>query len=377
MCDRKQQRGGHKRPSDKPVKKTFRGNRFTSDKNTDETSTSAKKLKNNEGDLTVSVDQCLRYCIVSFSIFAALQEILLCKYCKKEIKFNKYAEKGLGFDLEVICSCSERSRIPSSPKFVGKGGGYEINRRFVYVMRLLGVGFSGISTFLGLMDIGETLSKTGYYDIIEHIHIAVKAVSKVVFKTAVKLESEKNLEKNLPEKKLAVSGDGSWPKRGFSSLLGIVSLIGKYSNKIIDVIVKSSICKACEKWADQKDTPEFDAWFSEHQENDECNANHSGSAGKMEVEGVKEMFTRSVEQYGVMYEFYIGDGDTKTFKELSDLKPYGDELQVKKKECVLHVKKRMYRRAKEAKKQLTQVKKAKKALEKEAAEKEKKKKNPR
>jgi len=36
---------------------------------------------------------------------------------------------------------------------------------------------------------------------------------------------------------------------------------------------------------------------------------------------------------------------------------------VKKKECVLHVKKRMYRRAKEAKKQLTQLKKARKEVE--------------
>ena len=60
---------------------------------------------------------------------------------------------------------------------------------------------------------------------------------------------------------------------------------------------------------------------------------------------------------------YIGDGDTKTFKHLKDASPYGEELQVNKMECVLHVKKRMYKRAQNAKKQVTQQKKAQKILE--------------
>ena len=62
------------------------------------------------------------------------------------------------------------------------------------------------------------------------------------------------------------------------------------------------------------------------------------------------------------YENYIGDGDTKTFKNLKDAFPYGEELQVNKMECVLHVKKRMYKRARDAKKNLTQMKKTQKTL---------------
>ena len=80
----------------------------------------------------------------------------------------------------------------------------------------------------------------------------------------------------------------------------------------------------------------------------------------MEVEGVKEMFSRSIEKYSLMYEHYISDGDTKTFKQLVGSKPYSDDVIVKKKKCVLHVKKRLYKRGKEAKKQLTQIKKSEK-----------------
>ena len=45
---------------------------------------------------------------------------------------------------------------------------------------------------------------------------------------------------------LIVSCDGTGHKRGFSSLFGVTSLIGDFTGKIIDVLVKSSYCKACE-----------------------------------------------------------------------------------------------------------------------------------
>lgn len=205
---------------------------------------------------------------------------------------------------------------------------------------MLGVGFYGFLNFCGLMDISSSaLSVHGYYDCISHIYIATKAVVDQVFKKAAKEEQALNVEKGFPEDRLSVSGDGSWPKRGFQALLGLVSLIGKYSNKVIDVVVKSKICQACTNYAKKfpEDTPEFDAWFTEHCEKGECNRDHDGSAGLIEVEGVEEMFCSSEELFNVKYEFYIGDSDSKTFKNLEKIKPYGDRLKVKKKACVLHV----------------------------------------
>ncbi|KAG5880222.1 hypothetical protein JTB14_014727 [Gonioctena quinquepunctata] len=156
-------------------------------------------------------------------------------------------------------------------------------------MRLLGVGFYGLLNFCGLMDISATaLSITGYYKCIEQVYIALKAVSEIVLKKAAKEEQEKNKERGLPEDRLTVSGD------------------------------------------------EFDAWFTEHCEAGNCTRDHDGSAGLIEVEGVEDMFRRSVEQYGVMYEYYIGDGDSKTFKRLEESEPYGEAVKIKKKACVLH-----------------------------------------
>ena len=77
-----------------------------------------------------------------------------------------------------------------------------VNFSFVYSQNLL--------KFCGLMDISATaLSITGYYECIEPVNIALKAVSEIVFKEAAKEEQEKNKERGLPEDRLTVSGDGS------------------------------------------------------------------------------------------------------------------------------------------------------------------------
>ena len=169
-----------------------------------------------------------------------------------------------------------------------------------------------------------------------------------------------NEEEGHAADELTVSGDGSWARRGFSSLFGIVSLIGKYTNKLLDVVVKSRVCRGCLSRTGKTHTVEYAAWYDDHQEH--CDANHEGSSGKMKVDGMIEMFQRSEELYNIKYANYIGDGDPKTFKSLIDVNPYGEDLVIRKSECVLHVTKRLYKRGTEAKKKYAQLQKAKKQL---------------
>jgi len=53
----------------------------------------------------------------------------------------------------------------------------------------------------------------------------------------------------------------------------------------------------------------------------------------MEVVGILEMFMRSEALHSVKYINYIGDGDSKTYKGIVDVKPYGN-IPVVKKECI-------------------------------------------
>jgi len=217
-------------------------------------------------------------------------------------------------------------------------------------MRLLGVGLRGAMKFCGLMDLPPPVQQTTYDMIIENIHSAASSIVQLVLKQAVEKEQQEITKQNSSDdiKKLTVSGDGTWRKRGFTSLYGVVVLIGHLTGKVVDFIVKSAYCVECNYWNKHVNTEQYQEWKSNHEEN--CQANHVGSAGKMEVDAMRELFSRSVKKHGVMYIKYIGDGDSKTYTGLVNAKPYGDEIEIIKKECVGHVQKRMGTRLRECKK---------------------------
>lgn len=340
------------RPS-RTRKRSFHGNRFTDEGSTSNTSSSAAKLKkSNDPSFDVEVHNTGGYSFIHFfSVFSMLSQWAVCSVCHVQMKFSQYGMRGLGFKVCVTCGCGDRY-IDSCPMI---GHGYEINRRLVFVFRMLGIGLQGIQLFCGLMELQTTFNIRIYYEIVDNIKIAVKSVFDLVQRKAIDEEKTLNVEKGLGEN-VTVSGDGSWAKRGFTSLTGIVSLIGKHSKKILDVAVMSSYCGACAYRKKITDAIGFAAWYEKHKDN--CSANHEGSAGKMEVQGVVKMFLRSEEKYAVRYGFYIGDGDSKTFKMLLNTHPYGEDFVVKKLECVLHVAKRIFKRASDAKKILTQRRKA-------------------
>ncbi|KYN11782.1 hypothetical protein ALC57_16060 [Trachymyrmex cornetzi] len=341
-------KGSKKQPTraGRQKKRHFRGNRFTVEKDVEFTSTLSKKLKTSE-NTDFSVSREFSYCILNFfSVFTTIATLVVCKQCKSDIQFNQTSSRGLGFKIRVKCNCNE-ILINSSP-FINKA--FEINRRIVFVFRLLGVAREGINLFCGYMDIYQGISTNIYYSCLDNIYIAASSVYKVILKSAMADEKIKNKEAGNIENHLTVSGDGTWKKRGYSSLFGVSTLIGKYSKKVLDSVVKSSFCQECNLWNNKKNEniDEYNEWYDIHEEN--CAINHNGSAGKMEIDAITEMFLRSKNEHGVLYVKYIGDGDSKTFKGILDVNPYGDEATVLKKECVDHVERRMGRRLRYIKK---------------------------
>lgn len=81
--------------------------------------------------------------------------------------------------------------------------------------------------------------------------------------------------------------------RVFLYLYGVTTLIAYCSGKVINVFVKSSYCQTCTYFRHHTD----DDQSAEHLEN--CAITHKGSAGKMVVDAVLEMFRRSVENFRV------------------------------------------------------------------------------
>ncbi|GFY18426.1 uncharacterized protein TNCV_2396542 [Trichonephila clavipes] len=59
-----------------------------------------------------------------------------------------------------------------------------------------------------------------------------------------------------------------------------------------------------------------------HKEN--CNANHFGNSGSMEVSGAIEIFQSSESLHGLLCTKFLGDGDSRAYKAVKEMQPYGD-----------------------------------------------------
>ena len=61
----------------------------------------------------------------------------------------------------------------------------------------------------------------------------------------------------------------------------------------------------------------------------------------MEAAGAVKLFRRSVDERGLRYNPFIGDGDSKAYAAVTMDQPYGTTVFIEKQDCVSHVTKRM------------------------------------
>lgn len=261
---------------------------------------------------------------------------------------------GIVSTLHVVCEeCKADSKFKTSPinKWV-----YDANIRFCYGMRCLGVGREGANLFCGLMNMPPPVNR--FTDLNTRLLISLEKVAKRNLLAAVqdavaeKRETEPNSE--TPATDLSVSCDGTWMKRGHTSLHGVSTVISVATGKVLDLQVMSKYCATCSNRKKLDDAVQEQEWQAKHQL--ECSKNHSGSSGGMEAAGMKLIFHRSESMYGVRYTEYLGDGDSSSFKSVLDSQPYGPDCSIQKLECVGHIQKRMGGRLLKLKKELGEKK---------------------
>ena len=115
----------------------------------------------------------------------------------------------------------------------------------------------------------------------------------------------------------------------------VTAIVG---DKCVDIEAFSKFCRGCKMWEKQQGTPKYDAWKAQYQ----CSINHTNVSGAMEAVEAVKMFKRSVDKNNLIYNFYFGDGDTSSFKQVFDSEPYkGHGVRPEKLECVGHTQKRM------------------------------------
>ncbi|GFY27111.1 uncharacterized protein TNCV_2067321 [Trichonephila clavipes] len=121
---------------------------------------------------------------------------------------------------------------------------------------------------------------------------------------------------------ITVSYDGTWQKRGHSSLYGIGIVIDILTGLIIDYEILSKYCPECTtaKRDLGENSAEYSIWYKSHQE--ECSENYVGSSNAMEVKAAEILWKRSIKNCGMRYVSILSDGDAKTYQHLSSLNVY-------------------------------------------------------
>ncbi|GFV56888.1 uncharacterized protein TNCV_1869291 [Trichonephila clavipes] len=256
-----------------------------------------KKLSNLNNSYKSEFNSGFKNAIVDLNVLAGVfSEAVKCLKCGAT-GLNLSCEEncsGGAVELDIICDiCSYSYNFCSSKKCkaeIGKPSTYEVNTRLVYAMRCIGKGAEAARMFCGIMNLPPPPTKFSKYN--KMLLGATKDVCDATMKDAVKeAVQEKQNIRDIP-----VAVDGTWQKRGYSSMNGVVTVTSVDTGK----------WKNGSRWS-----------------------------------SIDISFQRSVQRYDVRYTKYLGDGDSKAFDNIVKNEVYGDNCTITKLECIGHVMKRM------------------------------------
>ena len=193
-------------------------------------------------------------------------------------------------------------------------------------------------TFCGMMGMLPPVSQRAYTTQNQKLFVAAGYMRDFSF-----ADNAAELRKDVPEDQvldITVTCDGTLARRGFQSLYGIVVVVSWKSGKVLEVEVLSKDCQACDTHHEMNTSSyEILDWWEGHQAS--CEVNYCGSSSVMVSTGAFAIWKRSLSYNTLRYTQMISDGNSKTFKLLSDRLPYGGSNLVSKHECVGHMQKRM------------------------------------
>ncbi len=194
----------------------------------------------------------------------------------------------------------------------------EVNIRMISFVRSIGRGHSALENFSMSLNSPAPMTKNNYRKAFKNYNAACKEAAVESLQKAAE-EIRADSQEDVVD--CSVSFDGAWQKRGHASHHGIVTSILVETGKCVDFEVLSNICKGCSHWEKKdKESEEYIAWKANHV----CNSNHNGSASAMEPVGAVSIFEHSIDKHGLRYTNYLGDGDSSSYKNVCEAKPYGD-----------------------------------------------------
>ena len=286
------------------------------------TSSSSRKVVAINISTPVKKKSLTCYRMIDIEILSGFFELMVCPSCKENhitLTENNLKKMGLTrFFLVACCKCKYSHEFCTSQTTTNiDNRRYDENLRMVYGMRACGQGYAGMEKYCTLMNMPKLITQNNYNKIVTTIVYSVKDVAEETFQDAA---TEIRIKKSAASDQvldMGVSNNGSWQRRGYSSMNGFVATISLDVGKILDIEPMIRLCKCC----NNPDPIQFAQWKASHT----CHRNQNGSVPAMEITGSKRIFSRSVGKHNMRYlELY-----SKIVKDLYQA------ATVKKLECVV------------------------------------------
>ena len=278
----------------------------------------------------VKVSKETSYVLMNNDMWRSLLCDIKCDECC-EPSLDVIAKGAFVFSTKIEMICKNCNKIFcsifSSPQET-ETKCFESNKRFVEAFLKIGKRHTALEIFSMAVGI-HAMDKKTFSKCVHTLFEEKKILKNEILEISRTIIRKRHEEIDEPKAEdeiidITVSYDGTWQKRGHTSLNGIGLVVDVLTGLVVDFKVLSKYwpeCTAAKKDLDGN-SAEFFLWHEGHKA--ECSENYSGSSNAMEMKAAEILWRRSISDCRMRYTNNLSDGDAKTFQHLSSLNVYGN-----------------------------------------------------
>ncbi|GFY36686.1 uncharacterized protein TNCV_2566491 [Trichonephila clavipes] len=253
------------------------------------------------------------YHFINNSMWTSLLQNVPCSDCN-QFSLNILTHNSYGFStkMELVCEkCKKSYGHALTSQREKPCRKFDINTKLTSAFLAIGRGHAALETFSAILGTPcrdrktfskclENLCNKNETAKVEMLRISREHVRQT------NLYSHPDLGRNNIID-ITVSYDGTWHKRGHTSLYGIGIVIDIMTSLVVDFKVLSKYCHECSMAAKDmgEASPEFQIWKSGHSE--KCQKNFDGSSGSMEMHAAYILWNRSISDCAMRYTTVLCD----------------------------------------------------------------------
>ncbi|ODM89855.1 hypothetical protein Ocin01_16827 [Orchesella cincta] len=272
-----------------------------------------------------------------FSVVSAIQQVF--QHGKECTKANSnLTPSSIAWSAKLISSfvCSCGWHISVSPD--SKTDSYPIDEAISLASSAVPIGYQDIRSLFTILELTPP-TKTSFgsrcrrkigFQMDTALQKSLKEAGDEERRLAVEagdFVSIKNGDEEMKCPAIKVVCDGSWSKRSYghsyNSKSGNAAIIGVRTKKVLFVGERVTTCRMCQiNSKTNKESPHT------------CFKNWAGPSTAMEAGIIHEGFSKSIQQHGLVYAYFVADGDSTTYCRIKDVYV---GITVQKIECINHV----------------------------------------